>query len=114
MTDEISRRPDLVGLSFIDFFEAIARIATMKPLPTAAMLARLDCSASSFYALKEALELEPLDRMVPSHSLDLSSPPLALYDHPYVVVRYRIVRMYRPPILLLFPERREVGEVLVV
>ena len=38
VTDEVKRRVPLIHLSFIDFLEALARICTMKPLPTPEIL----------------------------------------------------------------------------
>jgi len=51
VTDEIARRRALLGLSFVDFFEALARVTTMKPLPTAHLVEASGARcASDFFA----------------------------------------------------------------
>ena len=72
VTDEIARRQSLVGLNFVDFLEALARIITLKPLPTPAMLSEYGAQLPSHFYLQyaagvhrgvEALE-RPLNRKV--------------------------------------------------
>ena len=60
-TDDLKRRTALVHLQYVDFLEALARIATFKRLPTKGQLAQHGCtSCASFFAQPKLVEAELL------------------------------------------------------
>ena len=75
-TDDLKRRVGCVHLTYVDFLEAIARVCTIKPLPTAAILAETSCrSVAHFFS--QPLLLAKLRRPIRWQEEEVSQNALA-------------------------------------
>ena len=61
-TDDLKRRRDLVHMKYVDFLEALARVTTFKPLPTALQLAQANVRSCAQFMSQPKLVRRELRR----------------------------------------------------